>query len=82
MGKLDSIQYASKTVIRPLVMNNSTTILGMLPLLLELGEGSEFQSPLAVVVVSGLISTSLLTLFVVPVLFFYFTKNQEMKMHD
>jgi multidrug efflux pump subunit AcrB len=63
-------------------MNNSTTILGMLPLLLELGEGSEFQSPLAVVVVSGLISTSLLTLFVVPVLFFYFTKNQEMKMHD
>lgn len=82
MGKLESIQYASKTVIRPLVMNNSTTILGMLPLLMELGEGSEFQSPLAVVVVSGLISTSILTLFVVPILFYYFTKNQEMKMHD
>lgn len=82
MSKLDSIQFASKTVIRPLIMNNSTTILGMLPLLLELGEGSEFQSPLAVVVVSGLISTSILTLFVVPILFFYFSKNQELRLHD
>ncbi|TGL23050.1 efflux RND transporter permease subunit [Leptospira yanagawae] len=67
-----SILYAGKTIIRPILMNNSTTILGMLPILLSLSSGSEFQSPLALVVVSGLLTSLTLSLFVIPVTIYFF----------
>ncbi len=52
--------------LRPVLMTAATTILGLLPLLLSRGIGSEVQRPLAVVVVFGLTTATLLTLFVVP----------------
>lgn len=57
---------AGKTIIRPVLMNNSTTILGMLPVLFSFSSGSEFQAPLALVVVTGLLSSLLLSLFIIP----------------
>ena len=52
--------------LRPILMTTLTTLLGMLPLALGLGEGSELMQPLAIAVVGGLTVSTLLTLFVVP----------------
>jgi multidrug efflux pump subunit AcrB len=52
--------------LRPILMTTMTTLLGMLPLALGIGEGSELMQPLAVAVVGGLSISTLLTLFVVP----------------
>ncbi|MEE2025213.1 efflux RND transporter permease subunit [Alkalimonas mucilaginosa] len=54
--------------LRPVLLTASTTALGLLPLLLATGVGSEIQRPLAVVVLGGLVSATLLTLLVLPVL--------------
>ena len=55
--------------MRPVLMTAITTILGLLPLLLASGIGSEVQRPLAVVVVFGLTTSTLLTLFVIPAVY-------------
>jgi uncharacterized membrane protein YedE/YeeE len=52
--------------LRPVLMTAATTILGLLPLLLSRGIGSEVQRPLSIVVVFGLASSTLLTLFLLP----------------
>ncbi len=73
----DAIVEAGKIVLRPIIMNNGTTLLGLLPVALELGEGTEFQSPMAIAVISGLITSVFLSLYLIPVLFFYLRKWQE-----
>ena len=55
--------------LRPVLMTAATTILGLLPLLLSRGIGSEVQRPLAIVVVFGLATSTLLTLFVIPAVY-------------
>ena len=57
------------TRLRPIVMTNLATIFGMLPLALALGEGSEMRAPIAIVSIGGLITSTIFTLFVIPVLF-------------
>jgi len=58
--------------LRPVLMTATTTVLGLLPLLLSKGIGSEVQRPLAAVVVFGLTSATLLTLFVIPAFYRWF----------
>lgn len=60
---------------RPILMTSATTILGMVPLSLAIGEGSEFQQPMAIAIIGGLISGTLLTLFVIPVVYSFFDKE-------
>jgi heavy metal efflux system protein len=55
--------------LRPVLMTTLTTVLGLLPLLFSRGIGSEVQRPLAVVVVFGLTTSTLLTLFVIPAVY-------------
>jgi cobalt-zinc-cadmium resistance protein CzcA len=55
--------------LRPVLMTALTTGLGLLPLLLATGTGSEVQRPLAAVVTAGLVSATLVTLLVVPALY-------------
>jgi cobalt-zinc-cadmium resistance protein CzcA len=62
--------------IRPVCMVVLTTILGLVPLLLSRGMGSEVQRPLAVVVVFGLITSTFLTLFLIPSLYEWFSEPQ------
>ncbi|MCP5502778.1 MAG: efflux RND transporter permease subunit [Leptospiraceae bacterium] len=75
-----AILESSKTVLRPILMNNSTTILGLLPVVLGLGRGSEFQAPLGIVVVSGLISAAFFTLFLIPLLFYILENRKESRL--
>jgi hydrophobe/amphiphile efflux-1 (HAE1) family protein len=63
---LQAVVDAGAVRLRPILMTTLTTVLGMLPLALGLGEGSELMQPLAIAVVSGLSVSTLLTLFVVP----------------
>jgi len=65
--------------IRPVCMVVLTTILGLVPLLLSRGLGSEVQRPLAVVVVFGLASSTFLTLFLIPALYEWFAPGAARK---
>lgn len=55
--------------LRPVLMTASITALGLIPLLLATGPGSEIQRPLAIVVIGGLVSSTLLTLVLLPILY-------------
>lgn len=58
--------------IKPVLMTTATTALGLIPLLLSSGAGSEIQRPLATVVMGGLITSTLVTLFVIPAIYRWF----------
>jgi HAE1 family hydrophobic/amphiphilic exporter-1 len=63
--------------LRPVLMTAGTTILGMLPLALEIGSGSELWAPLGRVVIGGLTTTTFLTLYVIPILYIVFERLAE-----
>ena len=63
--------------VRPVLITTVTTAVGLLPLILSSGTGSEIQRPLAVVVVGGLFSSTLLTLIVIPTLYEQFAKWRQ-----
>ena len=69
-----AILEASPTRLRPILMTTSAAVLGMLPLALALGKGSETQAPLATAVIGGLTTSTLLTLFVVPCVYLLFDR--------
>ncbi len=72
MSRSAAILQAGPTRLRPILMTSSAAILGMLPLALQIGKGSETEAPLATCVVGGLITSTFLTLFVVPVVYTLF----------
>jgi len=71
LSREEALITAGEIRLRPIVMTTLAMIFGMLPLALALGEGSEFRSPMARAVIGGLISSTLLTLVVVPVVYTY-----------
>jgi len=72
----DSVFEGALSRLRPVLMTAITSALGLIPLLLSTGIGSEIQKPLATVVVGGLVSATFLTLFVVPVLYETFSRKK------
>jgi HAE1 family hydrophobic/amphiphilic exporter-1 len=68
-SKLDALRRAGRVRLRPILMTTSTTVLGLLPMALGLGEGSELRSPMAITVVGGLLSATLLTLLLIPAVY-------------
>lgn len=64
-----AVRTAGSERLRPIVMTTATTVLGLLPMALGLGEGAELRAPLAITVISGLVLASGLTLVAVPVLY-------------
>ena len=71
LGREEALIAAGEIRLRPILMTTLAMIFGMLPLALALGEGSEFRSPMARAVIGGLISSTVLTLVVVPVVYTY-----------
>jgi hydrophobic/amphiphilic exporter-1 (mainly G- bacteria), HAE1 family len=67
----DSLMEAGPTRLRPIIMTTVTMILGMLPLAMGLGEGSEFRQAMAIALIGGLTSSMILTLVLVPVMYTY-----------
>ena len=72
----EAIRNGAESRLRPVLMTAIIAGLGLVPLLLATGIGSEIQRPLATVVVGGLISSTLLTLFVLPCLYERFSKEK------
>ena len=72
MPVVEAVAEGSMLRLRPVLMTATVASLGLIPLLLATGIGSEVQRPLATVVVGGLISSTLLTLLVLPALYTWF----------
>jgi HAE1 family hydrophobic/amphiphilic exporter-1 len=68
----EAVLTAGPTRLRPILMTASAAVLGMLPLAIGLGKGSETQAPMATAVIGGLITSTLLTLFIVPTVYTLF----------
>ena len=75
MAKLAAIVDAGRLRLRPILMATLTTVVGMLPLALALGEGAEMLQPLAVTIVAGLLFSMLVSLFLVPSIYHYLGRN-------
>lgn len=71
------VYEGSRRRLRPVLMTASIAALGLVPLLFATGPGSEVQKPLAIVVIGGLISSTVLTLFLLPILFERFGLSRE-----
>ena len=65
----DAVIAGGKSRLRPVLMTSLTTILGMVPMSMGIGEGSETWQPMGIAVVGGLVVSTLLTLFIVPALY-------------
>lgn len=72
MVKAEAIVLAGKVRLRPIIMTTLTTVLGLLPMLLATGEGSEMRKPMALTVIAGLSLSTLLTLVVIPMVYYMF----------
>lgn len=69
MEKTAAIIQAGAVRLRPITMTTATTVLGLLPMALGLGEGAEIRTPMALTVITGLISSTFLTLVVIPTVY-------------
>jgi HAE1 family hydrophobic/amphiphilic exporter-1 len=69
MSRRDAVIAAGRTRLRPIVMTSTAMIFGMLPLAFAIGSGAEFRAPMARAVIGGLITSTVLTLVVVPVVY-------------
>jgi len=65
----DAVEYGVTTKLRPVLMTTFSTVFGILPLLLAMGPGAEIQRPLATVVAGGLLTSTLVTLVVLPLVY-------------
>ena len=77
MNIRDALTEAGRRRLRPILMTTLTTILGLLPLALGIGEGSDAQAPLARAVIGGLTGSTLITLVLIPAVYSLFHPNPK-----
>lgn len=75
MGKNNALARAGGVRLRPILMTSLTTIFGLLPMALGLGEGAELRTPMALTVIGGMATSTLLTLLVVPAVYAVFDRK-------
>jgi HAE1 family hydrophobic/amphiphilic exporter-1 len=69
MEKIEAILKAGQVRLRPIIMTTSTTALGLLPMAVGMGDGAEIRAPMAITVIIGLLSSTVLTLVVIPTVY-------------
>jgi len=77
LSMAETVRLGAQRRLRPVLMTASITAFGLVPLLFASGPGSEIQRPLAIVVIGGLITSTLLTLILLPILFERFGESAE-----
>ncbi|MFA5535332.1 MAG: efflux RND transporter permease subunit, partial [Mariniphaga sp.] len=82
MSKLEAIRYASAARFRPILMTSLSTILGILPLALGLGDGAQSRVAMGVAVVGGLLIATILTLYVVPGVYLFISSELKQTAKD
>ena len=78
-GVFDAVIAGAKSRLRPVLMTSFTTVLGMLPLAIGTGAGSETWQPMGIAVIGGLTFSTILTLFIVPVLYSILVNRAQRK---
>jgi hydrophobic/amphiphilic exporter-1 (mainly G- bacteria), HAE1 family len=78
-SRIEAIKTAAALRLRPILITTMTTALGLLPLAFGFGDGAEIQQPLAITIISGLLSSTLLTLVVIPIVYLLVTQKLERK---
>lgn len=81
MGVHDALAEAGRRRLRPILMTTLTTILGLMPLALGIGEGADAQAPLARAVVGGLTGSTLITLVLIPAAYSVFHPEPQGGVH-
>jgi HAE1 family hydrophobic/amphiphilic exporter-1 len=69
LPKMEAIVLAGRVRLRPILMTTLTTVLGLLPMALGMGDGAEIRTPMAITVIIGLSTSTLLTLIVIPTVY-------------
>jgi HAE1 family hydrophobic/amphiphilic exporter-1 len=69
MSKIEALLKAGGVRLRPILMTTATTVLGLLPMAIGLGAGSELRTPMALTVIGGLLTSTALTLLIVPAVY-------------
>jgi len=77
MDRLNAIREGAKLRLRPIMMTTLTTVLGLLPMALGIGQGAEMRTPMAITVIGGLLTSTLLTLLVVPVMYSLLDRRRD-----
>jgi heavy metal efflux system protein len=77
LSLVDAVRQGAERRLRPVLMTAAITAFGLVPLLFATGPGSEIQKPLAIVVIGGLLSSTLLTLFLLPLLYERFGEARD-----
>uniref|UniRef100_A0A7C4GFK1 Efflux RND transporter permease subunit n=1 Tax=candidate division WOR-3 bacterium TaxID=2052148 RepID=A0A7C4GFK1_UNCW3 len=77
MNLIDAVKEAGRVRLRPILMTSLTTIFGLIPLALQLGEGSELWSPLGRAIIGGMVVSTFLPLVFIPVLYVIFETRTE-----
>jgi HAE1 family hydrophobic/amphiphilic exporter-1 len=77
IAKREAIKQAGQVRLRPILMTTMTTVLGLLPMAIGLGEGAELRTPLAVTVIGGLLIGTILTLVVIPTVYDLVVRERE-----
>ncbi len=72
--KIEAIKQAGNIRLRPILITTSTTVLGLLPMAIGLGEGTEIRTPMAISIIAGLLSATFLTLILIPLVYNRFSK--------
>ncbi|HEX3141947.1 MAG TPA: efflux RND transporter permease subunit, partial [Rhizobacter sp.] len=78
----DAVLQAGLTRMRPILMTTGAMVFGMLPLALALNDGGEIQAPMGRAIIGGVITSTFLTLVVVPVLYSYLAREKKAKVAD
>jgi HAE1 family hydrophobic/amphiphilic exporter-1 len=76
-GLREAVTAAGSRRLRPILMTTITTVLGLTPMALGIGEGSELQVPMARVVIGGLLTSTLITLVFIPVVYMALEERSE-----
>ncbi len=82
LAKTEALIAAGSDRLRPILMTSATTIFGLLPMALGLGEGAELRAPLAITVIGGLAVGTLLTLIVIPVVYSLVDRRDELPVRE
>ncbi|MEG1585169.1 MAG: efflux RND transporter permease subunit, partial [Anaerovorax sp.] len=81
MGRDEALVYAGKLRLRPILMTTATTCVGMIPLSLGIGEGGEILAPMGISIIGGLVASTIVTLFLIPVLYAVFDDEKNARLH-
>jgi multidrug efflux pump subunit AcrB len=77
LNKMDAVVVAAVSRLRPILMTSLATMLGALPIALALGAGTKSRMSMGIVIIGGLLFSGILTLYVIPAIYSYFSKEKH-----